>query len=87
MKGTARYQHQATFEIESDFYKGFFADIVLDTQENVYNVWLWHEQYGTKDYVAGFPKDDSDIIGMAAYQCEEHIPLFIEDRRNEVGEL
>ncbi len=83
MKGTARYQHQATFETESDFYKGFFADIVLDTQENTYNVWLWHEKYCTKEYVVGFPKDDSDIIDMIAYQCEEYIPLFIENRRNE----
>ena len=91
MKRTERFEHMATVEVDTDYYKGFYVDIIYDHTEECYNLWLFHESYGTKDFMVGFPKHNThygneitetleSVLGSVDYLAEEHIPLYIEDR-------
>ena len=53
-----------TYSIESDIYKNFKIDIV--ERSDRYDVWLYNDGTGIKDYTFGLPfcnKESSDIDG------------------------
>ena len=87
-----RFIHKGTFEVVNPFYKGFYADIVLDSKKQCYEVWLWHDDYGIKEFAVGFPVHNTfygqqitetveSVLEMAAYTFETSIPIYIENRQ------
>lgn len=46
-----------TFEIESEYYKGMFVDIVDDGE--MWNVWLYHKSIGIKEFMFGLGKENT----------------------------
>ena len=85
---TPRYIHQLT--VESEDYPGFWVDIVLDTKEECYGMWLFHEQIGVKSFMIGFPVHNrhydeeitetlESVLEYLDYQVEESIPLYVEE--------
>lgn len=82
---TPRYIHQITVEAEG--YPGFWVDIVLDTKEEKYDMWLFHEDYGTKIYMYGFlvhPTPDTtetlrSVLVSVDDLADEYIPDYMEE--------
>lgn len=87
---TPRFITQATIEVESDSYFGFYVDIVLDTKEEVWYLWLFHEGYTIKEMIYGTPVHNyrykkihtvtlAEIMEDINYHAEQSIPMFVED--------
>ena len=83
-----RYIHQITVEAEG--YPGFWVDIVLDTKEEKYDMWLYHERIGVKSYMIGLlvhhryyeeqiTETLASILEYVDYHVDETIPLYVEE--------
>ena len=96
MKESKRYQNLKTVEIDHPLYEGFYVDIVFDTVEECYYLWLGHNNYGIKDMIIGLFKHSTcfgqpitetleSVLDCVQYQAEDSIPLYVESRESEDG--
>ena len=72
-----------TFKTDFD---GFYVDIVEADSE--WDVYLWHEDYGTKSFIFGLPKEDTthdQAIDIVIGNLEEQIELYRQEYMDEDG--
>lgn len=72
-----------TYIIESDIYNGFILEI--EEKKDIFDLWLYHNNTGIKDYIFGLPKDNpesktiEDCLSIAVNNLPSYISTYIEE--------
>lgn len=71
-----------TFEVESDYFKGFRVEIVSDEDANEFSAWLYHESMGVKDFMWGVDSRTESIDSFkekVEANAEDHILFYLQE--------